>query len=79
MICISKLSSSDLDISYFSSCDSSELMSFLGTLLGVGTSVAFGVMFVKGSVRIDLRKFFKVTTVILWFVPPLLRKRHARR
>ena len=50
------------------SLNSSELMSFLGTLLGVGTSVAFGVMFVKGSVRIDLRKFFKVTTVILWFV-----------
>lgn len=48
--------------------NSSELMSFLGTLLGVGASVAFGVMFVKGSVRIDLRKFFKVTTVILWFV-----------
>ena len=50
------------------SLNSSELMSFLGTLLGVGASVAFGVMFVKGSVRIDLRKFFKVTTVILWFV-----------
>jgi high-affinity iron transporter len=50
------------------SLNSNELMSFLGTLLGVGTSVAFGVMFVKGSVRIDLRKFFKVTTVILWFV-----------
>src|SRR5882757_9285599 len=50
------------------SLNSTELMSFLGTLLGVGTSVAFGVMFVKGSVRIDLRKFFKVTTVILWFV-----------
>ena len=48
--------------------NSSELMSFLGTLLGVCASVAFGVMFVKGSVRIDLRKFFKVTTVILWFV-----------
>ena len=48
--------------------DSGELMSFLGTLLGVGASVAFGIMFVKGSVRIDLRKFFKVTTVILWFV-----------
>jgi uncharacterized membrane protein len=30
--------------------------------------VVFGVMFVKGSVRIDLRKFFKVTTVILFFV-----------
>src|SRR5438874_6491942 len=48
--------------------NSTQLLSFLGTLLGVGTSVAFGVMFVKGSVRIDLRKFFKVTTVILWFV-----------
>src|SRR5258706_2671000 len=48
--------------------NSGELMSFLGTLLGVGTSVVFGVMFVKGSVKIDLRKFFKVTTVILWFV-----------
>ena len=31
-------------------------------------AVVFGVMFVKGSVRIDLRKFFKVTTVILFFV-----------
>src|SRR5437867_2294651 len=31
-------------------------------------AVVFGVMFVKGSVRIDLRKFFRVTTVILFFV-----------
>jgi high-affinity iron transporter len=43
-------------------------MSFLGTLLGVALAVVFGVMFVKGSVRIDLRKFFKITTVILLFV-----------
>ena len=48
--------------------NSSELMSFLGTLLGVALAVVFGVMFVKGSVRIDLRKFFRVTTVILFFV-----------
>src|SRR5258707_3473783 len=48
--------------------NSTELMSFLGTLLGVALAVVFGVMFVKGSVRIDLRKFFKVTTVILFFV-----------
>ena len=48
--------------------NSSELMSFLGTLLGVGLAVVFGVVFVKGSVRIDLRKFFRVTTVILFFV-----------
>ena len=48
--------------------NSSELLSFLGTLLGVALAVVFGVMFVKGSVRIDLRKFFRVTTVILFFV-----------
>jgi high-affinity iron transporter len=50
------------------SLNSSELMSFLGTLTGVALAVVFGVMFVKGSVRIDLRKFFRVTTVILFFV-----------
>ncbi len=46
----------------------SELMGFLGTLLGVGASLLFGVMFVRGSLRIDLGKFFRVTTVILIFV-----------
>jgi len=50
------------------SLNSSELLSFLGTLLGVGAAVMFGVMFVKGSVRINLQKFFKITTVILFFV-----------
>src|ERR1700741_1307750 len=50
------------------SLNSTELMSFLGTLLGVIAAIAFGVMFVKGSVRINLQKFFRVTTVILWFV-----------
>src|SRR5689334_13199181 len=50
------------------SFNSTELMSFLATLLGVALAVVCGVMFVKGSVRIDLRKFFKVTTVILFFV-----------
>ncbi len=50
------------------SLNSTELMSFLGTLLGVLAAVAFGVMFVKGSVRINLQKFFKVTTAILFLV-----------
>jgi uncharacterized membrane protein len=50
------------------SLNSSELMSFLGTLLGVLSAIAFGVMFVKGSVRINLQKFFKVTTAILFLV-----------
>ncbi len=44
------------------------LLSFLGTLAGVGVAVLFGVTFVKGSVRINLQKFFRVTTVILFFV-----------
>ncbi len=48
--------------------NSSELLSFLGTLLGVIVAILFGVVFVKGSVRINLQKFFRVTTVILFFV-----------
>jgi len=50
------------------SLNSTELMSFLGTLLGVLAAVAFGVMFVKGSVRINLQKFFRITTAILFLV-----------
>jgi uncharacterized membrane protein len=50
------------------SLNSTELLSFLGTLLGVIAAVLFGVMFVKGSVRINLPKFFRVTTAILFFV-----------
>jgi high-affinity iron transporter len=48
--------------------NSTELMSFIGTLLGVAVAVLFGVMFVKGSVKINLQKFFKVTTAILFLV-----------
>jgi len=50
------------------SLDSTALMSFIGTLLGVALAVVFGVMFVKGSVRINLQKFFRVTSVILFFI-----------
>jgi high-affinity iron transporter len=50
------------------SLNSSELLNFLGTLLGVIAAIAFGVMFVKGSVRINLQKFFRVTTAILFLV-----------
>jgi FTR1 family protein len=48
--------------------NSTELMSFMGTALGVLVAVLFGVMFVKGSVKINLQKFFKVTTAILFLV-----------
>jgi high-affinity iron transporter len=50
------------------SLNTTELMSFLGTLLGVTVAILFGVMFVKGSLPINLQKFFRVTTVILFFV-----------
>src|SRR3984893_4274676 len=50
------------------SLNSSELLSFLGTLLGVIVAIVFGVMFVKGSVHINLQKFFRVTTAILFLV-----------
>ena len=50
------------------SFNSTELLNFIGTLAGVILAVVFGVMFVKGSVRINLQKFFRVTTVILLFV-----------
>src|SRR5271170_7245332 len=48
--------------------NSSQLTSFIGTLLGVVVAVLFGVMFVKGSVKIDLQNFFRVTTAILSLV-----------
>jgi high-affinity iron transporter len=50
------------------SLNSTELLSFLGTLVGVIAAIAFGVMFVKGSVRINLQKFFRITTAIMFLV-----------
>jgi high-affinity iron transporter len=50
------------------SLNSTELMSFTGTLLGIAAAVVFGVLFIRGSVRINLQRFFRVTTVILYFV-----------
>jgi high-affinity iron transporter len=48
--------------------NSTELMSFIGTVLGVTVAILFGVMFVKGSIKINLQKFFRVTTAILFLV-----------
>jgi uncharacterized membrane protein len=46
----------------------SELLNFMGGLLGLGLAVALGVAFFKGSVKVDLRKFFAVTTMVLFVV-----------
>jgi FTR1 family protein len=45
--------------------DSSSVMSFGGALIGIAAAILFGVLFVKGSLRIDLRKFFTITSIIL--------------
>jgi len=44
------------------------LLSFLGGLLGLGVAVLFGVSFVRGTARVDLARFFKVTAVVLFML-----------
>lgn len=46
----------------------SELMSFMGTLLGLTLAIALAVGFFKGSLKADLRKFFAVTSLVLFVV-----------
>jgi high-affinity iron transporter len=48
--------------------NSTELLSFTGTLLGIAVAVIFGILFIRGSVKINVQRFFRVTTVILYFV-----------
>jgi FTR1 family protein len=48
--------------------DTDGLMQTLGTALGLALAVLFGVSFVRGTIRIDLRSFFRMTTVILMVV-----------
>lgn len=41
------------------------MLGFIGTVLGLAAAVIFGVMFVKGSLIVDLRRFFAVTEWVL--------------
>jgi high-affinity iron transporter len=41
------------------------LMAVLGVLIGLAAAIAFGVFFVRGSLRIDLGRFFKITGIAL--------------
>jgi len=50
------------------SLDSSGLATLAGTALGITLAVVFAVLFFRGSLRMDLRKFFTVTSVILLVV-----------
>jgi uncharacterized membrane protein len=48
--------------------DTSGVLAWLGALLGIGLAVLFGVSFVRGTIRVNLRQFFQMTTVILMVV-----------
>jgi FTR1 family protein len=48
--------------------NTSGLMEWFGALLGIGCAVLFGVAFVRGTIRVNLKHFFQMTTVILMVV-----------
>ncbi len=50
------------------SLDTTALMNFIGGVIGLGLAVWLGVAFFKGSLNVNLRKFFSVTTVVLLVV-----------
>lgn len=55
------------------SLTTSGLMAILGVAIGLAAAVAFGVLFVRGSLRVDLGRFFKITGIALFiFVVQLL-------
>ena len=48
--------------------NTSGVMQSLVTALGLGLAILFGVSFVRGTLRINLQSFFRMTTVILMVV-----------
>jgi high-affinity iron transporter len=48
--------------------DTSGVMVALGAVLGLALAVLFGVSFVRGTIRVNLASFFRMTTVILMVV-----------
>src|SRR5580692_2383710 len=48
--------------------DTSSILEALGGVLGIGLAVLFGISFVRGTIRVNLKQFFRITTVILMVV-----------
>lgn len=48
--------------------DTSGILEALGGVLGIGLAVLFGISFVRGTIRVNLKQFFRMTTVILMVV-----------
>src|SRR5690348_12421244 len=47
---------------------STDLLNFIGGISGLSLAIGLGVAFFKGSIRVDLRKFFTVTSLVLLLV-----------
>ncbi|MDQ6665006.1 MAG: Fe-S-containing protein [Acidobacteriota bacterium] len=48
--------------------NSSGIFELLGIAIGLALAILFGVSFVRGTIRVNLKSFFKMTTVILMVV-----------
>jgi FTR1 family protein len=48
--------------------DTSGVLDIAGVALGLGLAILFGVSFVRGTIRINIRSFFRMTTVILMVI-----------
>jgi FTR1 family protein len=48
--------------------NTSGVLEWVGAILGIGLAVLFGVSFVRGTIRVNLRQFFQMTTAILMVV-----------
>jgi high-affinity iron transporter len=46
----------------------SEILNFIGAILGLAVAIGLGVAFFKGSLRVNLQKFFGVTALVLILV-----------
>jgi len=45
-----------------------EILNFIGGLLGLAVAIGLGIAFFKGSLKVNLRRFFAVTTLVLLVV-----------
>jgi high-affinity iron transporter len=50
------------------SFETTALLNFIGAVVGLGLAIALGVAFFKGSLKVNLHKFFSVTSLILLVV-----------
>ena len=48
--------------------DTSGVLEGVGAIAGIGLAVLFGFSFVRGTIRVNLKQFFRMTTVILMVV-----------